>query len=310
MSQKEKYIVTIGTACIDEYYSIPCWLQEGGKAQVQSISAVVGGMVPNAACVLAGYGIKTYFFDVMNSGPTTCKILDNLKFYGLDVSYVLFDETLPDVKCFIFLTPEERTVFAVDGRKPLISFDEKQLSLLRDAAYIYTTLYNFQKTRNAQVVADELKIRGTKFAFDIETAVFSSEDRMLLKKANVLFFNQYGFEGYCKGYSPAQCYEELFANGVEIVVVTLGKDGCYCRTRTEEICVDGIKVSVTDPTGAGDTFNSSFLRCILEGMPLREAALFANAAASYAVTQLGPKGGVNTVEGVQKLMEQYYTDRK
>ena len=308
MNDPQKYVVAIGVSCIDEYYSLPQWPQEGNQSRVEFVEAVVGGMIPNAACVLAGYGVKTYLIDQMSSGsPVTRQILEDLQSYRLDVSCVRFIDGLPDVKCMIFLTPGERTLLAVDGQKPALALDEDQLELLRGAAYVYTTTYDFMKIPDFHALADSLKQHGVKLVFDVEGASFTEEESMLLKKANLLLFNQFGFEGYCAGRAAPLVLEELFDSGVETAVVTLGKEGCRCHTRTEEIRVNGVQVAVVDPTGAGDTFNSSFLRCMLEDWPVRKALAFATAAAAYAVTRHGPKGGVNTVAAVERLMREYGT---
>lgn len=305
MNDPQQYVVAIGVSCIDEYYSLPQWPQEGNQSRVEFVEAVVGGMIPNAACVLAGYGVKTYLIDHMNSGPVTQKILEDLQSYRLDVSFVRFSDRLPDVKCMIFLTPGERTLLAVDGQKPDLTLDERQSELLHGAAYVYTTTYDFMKIPDFHALADSLKQHGAKLVFDVEGASFTEEEAALLKKANLLFFNQFGFAGYCAGRAAPIVLAELFGSGVDTAVVTLGKEGCRCYTKTEEIRVNGVQVAVVDPTGAGDTFNSSFLRCMLEGWPIRKSLAFATAAAAYAVTRQGPKGGVNTAGAVEQLMREY-----
>ena len=46
------------------------------------------------------------------------------------------------------------------------------------------------------------------------------------------------------------------------------------------------------------------MRCLLEGMDIHRAASFANMAAGYAVTRLGPKGGVQSAEHVERLLKE------
>ena len=44
------------------------------------------------------------------------------------------------------------------------------------------------------------------------------------------------------------------------------------------------------------------------GKSIREAALFANTAGGYSVTQYGPKGGVNDLSFIEELVTRYYQD--
>ena len=101
-------------------------------------------------------------------------------------------------------------------------------------------------------------------------------------------------------------FRELFARGARVVTVTLGKKGSWTRTPTEEDRTGVIDFPVVDATGAGDTFNSSFVRCLMCGHDIHYAARFANAAASLAVTRLGARGGVASAESIEDAMKKYY----
>ena len=50
----------------------------------------------------------------------------------------------------------------------------------------------------------------------------------------------------------------------------------------------------------------SFITYLLMGKSIREAALFANTAGGYSVTQYGPKGGVNDLSFIEELVTRYY----
>ncbi len=303
--KKEKYVVAVGPVCIDEYYSADAWVAEGDKGVVRPETNTVGGMIPNAACVFAGYGVKTYFFDVMNDGPLSQQMLQNLREYHLDVSPVYFDNTMSDSKCIIVLTPGDRTILVANSNKPSVKLSGERLELFRGASYIYTTVGDFAGFQDAVELADDLKAHGVQLVFDIERSNFDKTGEELFKRADVLFFNQYGFEKYCDGENAQAVYQRLFDWGVKIITVTLGKDGSYTKTPTDEARAYAIDLPVVDPTGAGDTFNSSFVRCILEGMDIHKAAEFANMAASYSVTQMGPKGGVSSVEHIEEMLKQH-----
>lgn len=302
----EPYVVTIGPVCVDDFYSADEWPPLGSKGLVKAIDTIVGGMIPNAACVFAGLGVKTYHFDILNRGAQTDRMLDDLRGYGVDVSAVVYDDSVPDPKCIIVLTPGERTILVVDSEKPMVAVEGALLELFRNAAYIYTTIYEFNNLKNAGALADDLKAHGAKLVFDVETSTFGSGYETLLAKANLLFFNQYGFDMIRGDESEGDFCRRLFANGTEFVVLTLGKDGCRVMTPGESVEVAGLEVEVVDPTGAGDTFNSSFVRCLLTGMDITRSAKFANAAAAHSVTKLGAKGGVNTAERVEELMAAFY----
>lgn len=338
----EPTVIMTGTACMDEYYHLDRWICEGDKTEVRYISSEMGGMIANAACVLAGLGTYTRFLDTMKSSATTNRLIRQLGDFGVDTGLVRFDDTLPDARCFIFLSGQERTVMAVHGDKPKIQPDDHLLEQLFQADCLYTTLYNFQDFAAPDRLITSLRQNGVKTAFDIENHSYSPMDIYLMEHADILFFNEYGYDSYknsdfdkgitctvshtasvagthaADGMSPcttcgtdssvdgaSPCTDvpkRLLTCGVQVITVTLGASGCQCFTSQESVHIPGFKVPVIDTTGAGDTFNAAFLHQWLRGVPLSETARFANGAAALAVTRSGPKGGVNAEEDIRQFM--------
>ena len=94
---------------------------------------------------------------------------------------------------------------------------------------------------------------------------------------------------------PKEAAQVLIDKGVKIVLVTLGADGAYFRTKDYEGTVPGFKVKVADTNGAGDTFFGAFLSRIstrgsIENITKEELATyvrFANKAASITSSRPG-----------------------
>ena len=91
----------------------------------------------------------------------------------------------------------------------------------------------------------------------------------------------------------------------QVVVVTLGREGCLAVTADDEVRCPGFETEVVDTTGAGDCFNAAFLTGYLSGWSLERMANFGNAAAALSVTKLGPRAGIPTRKQVLKFL----TDR-
>ena len=79
------------------------------------------------------------------------------------------------------------------------------------------------------------------------------------------------------------------------LIVTLGSKGAIFFDGQNEQMVPSFKVTPTDTTGAGDTFNGALAVAILTGLPLKEAITFANLAASLSVQGFGAQGGMPTM---------------
>jgi len=87
--------------------------------------------------------------------------------------------------------------------------------------------------------------------------------------------------------SAKQAAETLHAEGVKIVVITLGSEGALALIDNEFHFVDAEKVVPIDTTAAGDVFNGALAVAIAEGQSVLDGIKFACKAAAISVTRLG-----------------------
>ena len=103
------------------------------------------------------------------------------------------------------------------------------------------------------------------------------------------------------GLEPAA--SALLARGVGAVVVTLGAAGAYVATAEHRETLSGWPVEPRDATGAGDVFNGALAVALAEGLPVRDAAYFANAAAAISVTRDGAQPAAPRRAEILRLLE-------
>ena len=108
---------------------------------------------------------------------------------------------------------------------------------------------------------------------------------------------------------PALGAEKLSAMGPELVMVTLGGDGVFCRFRDFAGTVMGFRVQVADTNGAGDTFLGAMLSRLalrgadplagLTGEELKACLTYANRAAALTCMRHGAIPAMPTKEEVE-----------
>ncbi|EIW8810529.1 TPA: sugar kinase, partial [Klebsiella pneumoniae] len=90
------------------------------------------------------------------------------------------------------------------------------------------------------------------------------------------------------------------------VVIKTGKRGCFIKRADMKMEVPAVSgITAIDTIGAGDNFASGFISALLEGKPLRECALFANATAAISVLSVGATTGVKNRKLVEQLLDEY-----
>ena len=299
------YVVFIGATDIDEYYETDRpWPKNGSKCNFKFKSNELGGMISNAACVMAGYGQKTYLLDTMNESENSALALRMLEEYHLDTSYIFRDPTIPDAKCLIFQAEGERTIMVIDAGKPPMVIEGRHKALLDGAAYIYSIPDDLVRIQDFRSVLSSARSAGAKLCMDIEAHKLDEDRMWLVRNADLLFLNDDGVDNLRGQDSEEALFDRLFSYGVGMLVITLGSKGCMVKTPDTTVHVPAMRVTPVDTTGAGDTFNSSFLHELINGATPEQAARFACAAAGRAVTIYGPKAGVTDRETVLRIMEE------
>ncbi|WP_085316485.1 carbohydrate kinase family protein [Derxia lacustris] len=81
---------------------------------------------------------------------------------------------------------------------------------------------------------------------------------------------------------PAELAAQWLARGVKLVIVTRGADGASAWTAAGRADVPGVKVTVVDTVGAGDTFQAATLAWLAEHDALSPPAMGALDAAALA----------------------------
>ncbi len=299
------YSLYVGVPCVDAYYEIDRWPLEGDKFLGSFMGNTSGGMVANAACISAALGRRTFLFCRLGDNDGARFLLEDLSRYGVDVSRVDLVPGRKDLKCFIFLSGAERTVMVVPGDEDRIPLSAAEEEFFLGAEYIYTTLSELGHIDGAEELLCRYKAGGGKLVLDCESTSYDPGWRSTVGLASIVFMNESALEVFAEGGSAEQLEREILDSGVEMLVETLGARGSRVLTRSGCFSTGVYDVPVTDTTGAGDTFNSSFVFALSKNRPPEEAAAFATAAADMAIMRQGPRTGAVPESEVLRFMESH-----
>ncbi len=108
--------------------------------------------------------------------------------------------------------------------------------------------------------------------------------------------------------------ERILGTGVGLVIVTLGEHGCYYNNGSHQGYVEGFKVEVVDPLGAGDGFVAAMLTQIIDSpggvqkLPeldddqLQKIMRYANAAGALTTQKIGVIPALPTASDIETFL--------
>ena len=89
-----------------------------------------------------------------------------------------------------------------------------------------------------------------------------------------------------------------------IIVIKNGAEKTFVYTRREAFSIAPFPAVPVDATGAGDSFDGTFLAMLCRGQDLKTAALYGNAAGARAVSKRGPMEGNTSYTEIEKLVKE------
>lgn len=306
-------VVFVGDVALDEYYKAEYFPRLREKVSVEALPPLAGGAIANAACVYAGYSQPVEFCGVLNGGPVSRMLLEDLRDNCVGTDMVMRDDKLPDSKTIVILAEGEHAILLPRMNIEKIELTPDALETLVNASLIYSNICEIKYLRSGEMTAWDIltkcKQNGALLGFDLDVADFrTDEERAYLSLIDIVFVNKIGFNSLCNGRPEDETLKELFAGGARLVVKTVAEGGVVVYSPNGSFSLPGVRVDVVDVTGAGDTFCASFLYAYERLGSVESACRFANYAAARSVSFMGARGGVAGVGPVLDFMRGHGED--
>lgn len=295
-------VLAVGDANVDMTLKVDRLPKQDDKVLGIKIAEQVGGTVANSACVCGSLGLKTATLARVADDKYGVKVMDEYVKYNVDLKFVFQPEGYEQSTAIIMLDDSgEKSLIFVPSSSYEFN-DELVVVAVASSRYLYTMPGNLDRFKE---IAEIAKSNATKVVVDIEPTIVNQDGDLdiILTGADLVYFNKEGFKKATgKDASKDALVSMVESYQLDGVVVTLGKDGAIAFVNGEYASYSGFNVPVVDTTGAGDTFNASFLYTQINKMPLSTGLEFACAAAAISVGAVGPKGNVPTLDKVAEFL--------
>lgn len=317
-------VTALGEVLIDFTFS---GINEDGKKIYEENP---GGAPGNCVCAIAKLGGKSAFIGMTGEDSFGDDIRQALAACGVNISAMRKTNEQHTTLAFVTLDDKGERHFSFcrkPGADTRLTKDDVDLSILAASKIFHVGSLSLtdEPCRSAQLFAiQEAKKTGCLISYDPnyrEKLWAGREDaipemKSIFKYADIVKVSD---EELALLYGSDISYEEgaekIMAQGVKLVLITLGGDGVYYSAQSDNSLEGKISgqigvypVNVVDTTGAGDSFTGGLLYRLtrrenpldFDKAALEEDLRFANAVASLCVTK---RGAIPALPGFEETEE-------
>ena len=305
-------IITVGEILVE-------FLAEKPDQEFSSPGTLLGPFPSGAPAIAidqaARMGAKTAIIAKIGADDFGLLNKERLRLDGVDISHII--ETKNNVTGAAFVT------YSSSGNRKFIFYfthaacgelcpDDVKEELVKNTKFIHITgcsITGSPSLGEAIMQAVRLgKKHNVKISFDpnirpellnghimdFYKEIIDAADILLTGKTELAFlFNE-----------PEAAITNLLEQKDRIVVVKDGGNNTRVYSRREALLVAPFPASSVDVTGAGDSFDGTFLSLLCQGEDIKTATLYGNAAGAKAVEKTGPMEGNSSRAELDKLIKE------
>ena len=299
MTKSSKFdLVGVGLNATDTLLPLPHYPASGSKVEFRSANVLPGGPVASAVVACQLWGMRTRY--VGKVGDDGAAEIHRAEFARAGVeTHLITAAGCASQQAFILVDDSgERTVLWKHDDRLTLRPEELKREWIVDARALHVDGHD---TAAATAAAHWARAAGVPVIADVDNlypgfeALFENLDYLIASR---------DIPGRITGEPDLRKSLPALQSGYgcRLTAATLGHDGVLAWDGTQFHYAPAYRVGVIDTTGAGDIFHAGFIYGLLQGWPLQRQLGFACAAAALNCTAVGARGGIQSVETIEKLM--------
>ncbi|MFK4497170.1 ribokinase [Bradyrhizobium japonicum] len=265
-----------------------------------------GGKGANQAVAASRLGVKTTLIGRLGKDSFGAELRTFLGAQGIELGSVRDADTHSGT-AIITVAASDNTIVVIPGSNALVSTDDVadvplakgDVAVSQFEIPLPTIAAFFQRARSAGATTLLNPAPAQKMSAELLALV----DILVLNETELGFLAGVELSDGDEAATIIDVARQLQAREDQTICVTLGKRGVLALAGREEFAVPGRAVKAVDTTGAGDCFVGALAAQLAEGVSLRTALAFANAAASISVQRMGAGPSMPTAAEVAAVIK-------
>ena len=295
-------VLNFGSLNTDYVYQIDEFLLPGETKPALSRNIIPGGKGLNQSIALANAGAEVYHAGIIGNDGVILR--DVLLKNNVNTDYILTQNDVGGHTIILVNNEGQNKIILYGGTnqkldkefvdKTLAGFGENDILLIQN------------ETNLVDYIIKKASEKGLKTIFNA-APINKDVINYPLDLVNWLIVNEIEGAMLTGTNKPDEILNKLMKNfRNEMVILTLGIDGCCCSSKDGVFTMGAIPVDpVVDTTAAGDTFIGYFIKANIDGFSIKEAMIKASVASSLSIQKLGAATSIPSSAEVEAAFEKW-----
>jgi sulfofructose kinase len=291
-------VVGVGLNATDTLIPVAHYPSRGSKVEFRSAKVLPGGQVATAMIACQQWGLRARYIGKV--GDDIAAELHRSEFARLGVEARLFSAPgCPSQQAFILVDDGgERTVLWKRDDRLTLRPEELQRDWIVHSRSLHVDGHD---TAAAAVAAGWARAAGVPVVADLDELYPGVEQ--LLQSVDYLITSRDIPGRLMQEPDLRKSLSALHDRfGSRLTAATVGEEGVLAWDGKQFHYAAAFCVETMDTTGAGDIFHAGFIYGLLQGWPLQRQLDFACAAAALNCTAIGARGGIQSVDSIERLI--------
>ena len=304
-------VLSVGRVSVDLYAKEAY----AGFDSQQSFTKSIGGSPTNVAVACARLGLDSALATNVGDDAFGQYVIQKLKQFGVDTSFVGTIENTQTPLAFAALTPPETpTVVFYRTAAPdtQLRLDSVPESVITQTKILWISQTSLSQGTTAQTCLSWMGMReaGSHTILDLDyRAKFwaSKQDARAtatsaIAMASIVVGNLEECEVALGTTTALEAADALLAAGVKLAIIKLGAEGVLMKSAQQMIVIPPHPVEVVCGLGSGDAFGAAVCYGLINDWDLEKIGTFANASGALVATRLTCADAMPTVSELEKML--------
>ena len=303
---RAKKVISLGSINIDNYLNFDSLPRTGKTVTSPTSSVFPGGKCINQAAGVSRLGHNAAVIGRVGNDADADIIYASAKTFQIDTLGITRTHGCKTGQAYIFVQKNGDSMISImSGANNLVSSEDVIANerLFINASYcMLQTEIPLSAIETACEMAHKYNVKTV-----LKPSAITSLPKKILAMIDMIVPNLDELNEICPEYTGIEKKAETLLNyGIDTVIVTLGADGSYVRTKDHNCYLPAANFDSVDNTGACDAFISALVAYLLHGYDLINSVKIATYAAGISITRQGITPSLidqNTLEALIRQKE-------